>query len=93
MNLRLAFEILKGMKNRLWQCFKISAVQHVDYIRHEGNFDEDKQRQLNNKFVGNLILSAEVKNAYKNFNSLLYKTDNFYSNDFNKKSNSNSDFW
>lgn len=56
---------------------RISAVQHVDYIRHEGNFAEDKQWQENNKFVGNFISSTEIKNACKDFNSLLYKTDNF----------------
>ena len=56
---------------------RISPVQHVDYIRHEGNFAEEKEWQENNKFVGNFISSAEVKNACKNLNSLLYKTDNF----------------
>lgn len=56
---------------------RISPVQHVDYIRHEGNFAEDKQWEAKNKFVGNYITSAEVKNACKNLNSLLYKTENF----------------
>ena len=56
---------------------RISPVQHVDYIRHEGNFAEEQEWQANNKFVGNFITSAEVKNACKDFNSLLYKTDNF----------------
>jgi hypothetical protein len=56
---------------------RISAVQHVDYIRHEGNFAEDKEWQETNNFVGNFITSAEVKNACKDLNSLLYKTDNF----------------
>ena len=56
---------------------RISPIQHVDYIRREGNFAEDKDWQANNKFVGNLISSAEVKNACKDFYSLLYKTDNF----------------
>ena len=56
---------------------RISPVQHVDYIRHEGNFAEDKQWQENNKFVGNFITSAEIKNACKDLNSLLYRTDNF----------------
>ena len=56
---------------------RISPVQHVDYIRHEGNFAEDKQWQENNKFVGNYITSAEVKNVCIDLISLLYKTDNF----------------
>ena len=56
---------------------RISPIQHVDYIRREGNFAEDKDWKENNKFVGNFISSAEVKNACKDFNSLLYKTDNF----------------
>ena len=56
---------------------RISPIQHVDYIRREGNFAEDTQWQEKNKFVGNLISSAEVKNACKDFDSLLYKTDNF----------------
>ena len=56
---------------------RISPIQHVDYIRHEGNFAEDREWQAHNKFVGNFISSAEIKNACKNLNSLLYKTDNF----------------
>lgn len=56
---------------------RISPIQHVDYIRREGNFAEAQDWQEKNKFVGNLISSAEVKNACKDFNSLLYKTDNF----------------
>ena len=56
---------------------RISPIQHVDYIRREGNFAEEKEWQENNKFVGNLITSAEVKNACKDFYSLLYRTDNF----------------
>ena len=56
---------------------RISPIQHVDYIRREGNFAEEQDWQEKNKFVGNLISSAEVKNACKDFNSLLYKTDNF----------------
>ena len=56
---------------------RISPVQHVDYIRHEGNFAEKQEWQENNKFVGNYITSAEVKNACKDLKTLLYKTDNF----------------
>ena len=56
---------------------KISAVQHVEYIRREGNYAEEQEWQENNQFVGNLITSAEVKNVCKDFYSLLYKTDNF----------------
>lgn len=52
---------------------RISPIQHVDYIRREGNFAEEQDWQEKNKFVGNLISSAEVKNACKDFNSLLYK--------------------
>ena len=56
---------------------RTSPIQHVDYIRHEGNFAEEKQWQANNQFVGNFISSADVKNACKDLNSILYKTDNF----------------
>lgn len=50
---------------------RISPVQQVDYILHEGNFAEEKEWEAKNKFVGNFISSAEIKNACKNFNSLL----------------------
>ena len=56
---------------------RTSPIQHVDYIRREGNFAEEQNWQANNKFVGNFISSAEVKNACKDFYSLLYKTGNF----------------
>lgn len=56
---------------------KISAVKHVDYIRHEGKFADDRLWQQNNKFVGNFISSADVKNTLDGQNVLLYKTDNF----------------
>lgn len=56
---------------------KISAVQHVDYIRREGNFANFENWQVNNKFVGNFISSAEVKDACNGFETLLYKTDVF----------------
>ena len=37
---------------------RISPIQHVDYIRREGNFAEEQDRQEKNKFVGNFISSA-----------------------------------
>gem|GEM_PF-3081064 len=55
---------------------KISAVQHVDYIRREGNF-ANIDRQENNKFSGNFISTAEIKNTLDGQNILLYKTDEF----------------
>ena len=56
---------------------KVSAVQHVDYIRREGNFAEVEQWEEKNKFVDNFISSAEVKDACGGQNFLLYKTDDF----------------
>ena len=46
---------------------RISPVQHVEYIRREGKYEEDK-------FVGNIISTAEMKNADE---GLLYKTDEY----------------
>ncbi len=56
---------------------KISAVQHVEYINRVDNFSSLNQHQENNHFVGNLITSAEIKNACDGLNTLLYKTDLF----------------
>ncbi len=56
---------------------RISGVEHVDYIRREGNYAEEKEWGEKNKFAGDLITSAEVKNACKDLKTLLYKTDNF----------------
>ena len=56
---------------------KISAVQHVDYIKREGNFANIERWQENNKFVGNFISSAAVKDACNGIETLLYKTDDF----------------
>ena len=56
---------------------RISPVQHIDYIRHEGKYLEEKEWAEKNKFAGDLITSAEVKNACRDLNTLLYKTDNF----------------
>ena len=56
---------------------RISAVQHVDYIRHEGNFAEEQEWAKNNKFVGNVISSTDKKDVCKGQETLLYKTDDF----------------
>ena len=56
---------------------RISAVQHVDYIRHEGNFAEEQEWARNNKFVGNFISSTDKKDACKGQETFLYKTDDF----------------
>ena len=56
---------------------KISAVQHVDYIRREGNFANIEHWQENNKFSGNFISSAQTENILNGQNILLYKTDEF----------------
>ena len=56
---------------------RISPMQHVDYIRHEGNFAEVNDWQENNQFVGNFISSADNKDACNGLVSLLYKTDYF----------------
>jgi len=55
---------------------KISAVQHVDYIRREGNF-ANIDRQENFKFSGNFISTAEIKNTLDGQNIFLYKTYEF----------------
>ena len=49
---------------------KISAVQHVDYIRRKGIFANIELWQVNNKFVGNFISSAEVKDACNGIENL-----------------------
>ena len=56
---------------------KVSAFKHVEYIRREGNFAEIANWEEKNKFVGNVISSADVKNVCKGQNFLLYKTDDF----------------
>ena len=56
---------------------KVSAFKHVDYIRREGNFTEVENWEQKNKFVGNFISSADVKNICDGQNFLLYKTDDF----------------
>ena len=56
---------------------RVSAVQHVDYIRREGAYSGLEQRQEQPKFVGNVITTAEKPNALGGQNVLLYKTDEF----------------
>ena len=56
---------------------RVSAVQHVDYIRREGNFSEHEQWLAKTKFVGNMITTAETTNALDGQTVLLYKTDDF----------------
>ena len=56
---------------------RVSAVQHVDYIRREGNFAEQEQWLAKTKFVGNVITTAEKSNALDGQTALLYKTDEF----------------
>ena len=56
---------------------KISAFKHVEYIRREGNFDNIENWEEKNKFVGNFISSADIKDACDGLNFLLYKTDDF----------------
>ena len=41
---------------------KISAVQHVKYINREEKFSSQEQWREKNKFVGNFITTAEIKN-------------------------------
>ena len=63
---------------------KISAVQHVDYIRREGNFANIDQQE-NFKFNGNFISTAEIKNTLDGQNILLYKTDEFGNKKFRER--------
>lgn len=56
---------------------KVSAFKHVEYIRREGNFAQVENWEEKNKFVGNFISSADVKNICDGQNFLLYKTDEF----------------
>ena len=56
---------------------KISAVQHVKYINREEKFSSQAQWQEKNKFVGDFITTAEIKNLLEGQNTLLYKTDDF----------------
>ena len=56
---------------------KISAVNHVDYIRREGAFSYVDRTSSFDHFSGNLISSSEIKDPYCGLDSLLYKTDVF----------------
>ncbi len=57
--------------------YKISAVKHVDYIRRQGAFSDFDHFTSINHFSGNLISSAEIKDACGGLDSLLYITDDF----------------
>lgn len=46
---------------------RISPTQHVEYIRREGKYEEEK-------FFGNFISTTEMKNEDE---GLIYKTDDF----------------
>ena len=52
---------------------KVSAVQHVDYIRRQGIYSDDKECK---KVVENFI-SAKNFQSYTDQFDLLYKTDEF----------------
>ena len=56
---------------------KISAVNHVIYINHEDNSSSQEHWQEHNKFVGNVITTAQTKDALDGQLALLYKTDDF----------------
>ena len=56
---------------------KVSAVKHVEYINREGSFAHDERWKENNKFVGNVITTAQTPKALEGLNALLYKSDDF----------------
>ena len=56
---------------------KISAVNHVKYINREENSSSQAQWTEKNKFVGNVITTAETKDSLDGQLALLYKTDDF----------------
>ena len=56
---------------------KISAVKHVEYINREGKFSTLEQWEEKNKFVGNVITTEKIPNAFGGQNLLLYKTDDY----------------
>ena len=56
---------------------KISAVNHVDYIRREGVFSDVDRTSSFDYFSGNFISSAEIKDACGGLDSFLYRTDDF----------------
>ena len=53
---------------------KISAVKRVEYISRERSFSGDENEKENDKFVGNVITTEEMPNAFDGQNLLLYKT-------------------
>ena len=52
---------------------KVSAVQHVDYIRRQGNYSDEKEKKIFENFISSknhqLVLNEQF--------DLLYKTDDF----------------
>ena len=56
---------------------KISDVKHIGYIRCEGAFSDIDRSTSIDRFSGNLISSAEIKDACGSLDSFLYKTDDF----------------
>ena len=56
---------------------KISPAMHVDYIRREGAFSDIDLTTSNDRFSGNFISSAEIKDACGGLETLLYLTDCF----------------
>ena len=59
---------------------RVSPVQHIDYIRHEGKYLEEKEWGEKNKFAGDLITSAEVKNACKDLGRVHIKESTIIEN-------------
>ena len=52
---------------------KVSAVQHVDYIRRQGIYSDEKESK---KFIENFISAKNIQSSTDQFD-LLYKTDEF----------------
>ena len=56
---------------------KISPAIHVDYIRRECAFSDIDRTSSIDRFSGNSISSAVIKNSCNGIGSLLYRTDDF----------------
>ena len=56
---------------------KISPSMHVDYIRREGAFSDIDRSTSIDRFSGNFVSSAEIKDACGGLETLLYLTDCF----------------
>lgn len=56
---------------------RVAAIKHVEYINREGTFAQDKPRQQNNKFVGDIITTTGTPTAFDGIEALLYKTDEY----------------